>query len=125
MVGCGSGLRGFLHSHAHMCLKNIELNLRIRNIVFDFNSYYEVCLTQNNHMIIDKDDLDFTRKYIIHSSIGNNHQSARVASGQYFHNVLLNFNPQLSIYTIEHINGNPLENQKTIEISNTFNSNEK
>ena len=90
--------------------KNIELNLTIKNIVYDRGDYYEVSLTQNQYMKFDKDDLPIVQKHVLYADKKRNVFYARSGRDANFQNILLKFTP--SDPTIDHVNRDPLDNRK-------------
>lgn len=95
-----------------ICLKNIEYELPIKNIIYDMNDYCEVCLTHGQHMIIDKDDIILTQKHVLYADRKSNGFYARSGHNPCFQNFVMSFK-QTEGLIVDHINGNGLDNRKS------------
>ena len=93
--------------------KNVEFNLKIKNIIYDLDDYFEVCLTQDKHTKIDKEDLDIVNEKVLHAhKFADMLFYARYYPGKSIQNDILGFTPMKHKLTIDHINGDGLDNRK-------------
>ena len=98
---------------------NIENNYIIKNIIYKYDDYSEVELTKNKKMIIDNDDINKIQNILCFVDERYNtsyaryrlqNEGGRVA--KFIHNYIKDYTPANKI-TIDHINGNGLDNRKS------------
>ena len=97
---------------------NIENNYIIKNIIYKYDDYSEVELTKNKKMIIDNDDINkiqqilcfvderYNTSYVRYRLKNDGHSVPK-----FVHNYIKDYTPTNNI-TIDHINGNGLDNRK-------------
>jgi len=97
---------------------NIENNFIIKNKIYKYNDYSEVELTKNKKLIIDNDDINKIQKILCFSDERYNTTYVRYrlknqghTVPKFIHNYIMNYTPINNI-TIDHINGNGLDNRK-------------
>ena len=97
---------------------NIENNYDIKNIIYKYETYSEVMLTQNCKMLIDNDDIEKIQNILCFVDIRDNVKYARFRfknSGHsiplFIHNYIMDYKTKDNI-TIDHLNGNGLDNRK-------------
>src|SRR5271155_5691216 len=95
---------------------NKEENLEIKNLIYPKYrkgklNYYEILLTKNKKTKIDIDDLEKVDRQTWYAGqfYPETHEKGTMKTVR-LHNYLLNFKP--SKQTIDHINGNGLDNRK-------------
>tara|TARA_Y100000389_G_C17459192_1_gene520401 strand:- start:2307 stop:2975 length:669 start_codon:yes stop_codon:yes gene_type:complete len=97
---------------------NIENNYIIKNKIYKYDDYSEVELTKNKKMIIDNDDINkiqqilcfvderYNTSYVRYRLKNDGHSVPK-----FVHNYIKDYTPTNNI-TIDHINGNGLDNRK-------------
>lgn len=97
---------------------NIENNYIIKNKIYKYDDYSEVELTKNKKMLIDNDDINkiqqilcfvderYNTSYVRYRLKNDGHSVPK-----FVHNYIKDYTPSNNI-TIDHINGNGLDNRK-------------
>ena len=98
---------------------NIENDYIIKNKIYKHDNYSEVELTKNKKMVIDNDDINKIQKILIFADERYNTSYARYRLendghrvSKFVHNYIKDYTPTNNI-TIDHINGNGLDNRKS------------
>jgi hypothetical protein len=102
-------LKTYNEALLHLRAKNIELNLPIKNMIYEYADYMEVDLTQDKRMKFDKEDIELveSRCWCVSDGYAVNLVNHRI---QKFHNELLIFTPT-NEESIDHINRDRLDNR--------------
>jgi hypothetical protein len=97
---------------------NIENNYIIKNKIHKYDTYSEVELTKNKKMIIDNDDINKIQNILCFVDERDNTSYARYRLkndgnhvAKFVHNYIKDYTPTNNI-TIDHINGDGLDNRK-------------
>ena len=98
---------------------NIENNYIIKNKIYKYDDYSEVELSKNKKMIIDNDDINKIQQILCFADERYNTSYARYrlkndghSVAKFVHNYIKDYTPDNKI-TIDHINGNGLDNRKS------------
>ena len=82
---------------------NIKHNFPIKNIIYDFGDYMEVCLSQGKHMKFDPEQLDLVRTKLLYCDKNSDILYYALRGHENgLQNEIMNFKPIKSVQVVDH-----------------------